>query len=166
MNFTRLFEMQKALDAHIEHSRGLKSENLLERKILAFHVEAGELANETRCFKFWSSKAPSSRSVILEEYVDGIHFLLSIGIELGFDDEAAYAFPEPAEEKGEDLVKRFITVTEALEEVRRHKSKNAYKQLFESCTALGSALGFSGNDVEQAYLEKNEVNYERQRKGY
>jgi dimeric dUTPase (all-alpha-NTP-PPase superfamily) len=31
---------------------------------------------------------------------------------------------------------------------------------------LGKMLGFTPEDIEQAYIEKNEVNYERQRKGY
>ena len=40
-----------------------------------------ELANETRSFKFWSTKGPSANEIILEEYVDSIHFLLSLLIE-------------------------------------------------------------------------------------
>jgi dimeric dUTPase (all-alpha-NTP-PPase superfamily) len=40
----------------------------------------GELANEVRCFKFWSYKLPSEEKVILEEYVDGIHFITSLAI--------------------------------------------------------------------------------------
>lgn len=53
--------------------------------MLALLVEIGELANETRCFKYWSNKPASEREVILEEYVDGLHFILSIGIDLGID---------------------------------------------------------------------------------
>ncbi len=56
-----------------------------KKKMLALLVEIGELANETRCFKYWSNKPASEREVILEEYVDGLHFILSIGIDLGID---------------------------------------------------------------------------------
>ncbi|TMW71665.1 dUTP diphosphatase [Alteribacter natronophilus] len=166
MTFTRLFEMQKALDRHIEQSKGLADEDLLDRKFLAFHVELGELANETRCFKFWSSKPPSPQEVILEEYVDGVHFLMSIGIELGFDDDTGRTYRQAESESGEALADRFNSVIQAVESVRQTRTREAYTRFFDSYTALGSALGFSGEEVENAYLKKNEVNYERQRKGY
>lgn len=85
MNTITLFKMQKALDSHIESQHGLQNEDLFERKVLALLVEIGELANETRCFKFWSVKPSSERNVILEEFVDGVHFILSLGIECGYD---------------------------------------------------------------------------------
>ncbi len=50
----------------------------LLKRDLALTIELAELANETRCFKYWSSKGPSEREVILEEFVDSIHFLLSL----------------------------------------------------------------------------------------
>ena len=84
MQLEKLFRVQQALDQHIEEKHELQNEDLFARKVLALLVELGELANETRCFKFWSIKPSSEKSVILEEYVDGIHFILSLGIECGF----------------------------------------------------------------------------------
>ncbi len=83
MDWNQLLNMQNELDRHIESEHGLQNADLVDKKILALLVELGELANETRCFKFWSKKAPSEQEVILEEYVDGIHFILSLGIEIG-----------------------------------------------------------------------------------
>lgn len=74
MDWKKLFDMQKELDTYIETNHNVKQAELLDKKILALLVEVGELANETRCFKFWSKKKPSERDVIIEEYVDGIHF--------------------------------------------------------------------------------------------
>src|SRR5690625_3503887 len=84
MNWDTLFEMQQKLDTYIKDNHNLENENLFDKKILALLVELGEIANETRCFKFWSTKEPNSIDIILEEYVDNIHFLLSIGLEKGF----------------------------------------------------------------------------------
>ena len=84
MNIEKLMTMQAGLDQHIELKHGLQSENLVERKILALLVELGELANETRCFKFWSLKGPADQETILMEYVDGIHFILSLANDHGF----------------------------------------------------------------------------------
>ena len=82
MNLHKLFTMQHALDQYIQSNKQV-TEDVFMKKGLALIVELAELANETRCFKFWSEKGPSERSVILEEYVDSIHFILSLGIEKG-----------------------------------------------------------------------------------
>lgn len=39
-------------------------------------MEFGELANETRCFKYWSIKPMSDKEVILEEYIDCLFMIL------------------------------------------------------------------------------------------
>src|SRR5690625_909139 len=75
--------MQRELDNYIESNNDLHNKDVFQEKYLALLVELGELANETRCFKFWSMKPPSDKKVILEEFVDGIHFLLSLGNEAG-----------------------------------------------------------------------------------
>ena len=85
MDLQKLFTMQEALDHYIQTNKQV-TEDVFTKKGLALLVELAELANETRCFKFWSEKGPSEREVILEEYVDSIHFLLSLGIEKGFND--------------------------------------------------------------------------------
>ena len=97
MQLEKLFNMQQALDQHIEEKHELQHEDLFNRKVLALLVELGELANETRCFKFWSIKPSSEKSVVLEEFVDGIHFILSLGIECGFQNlEYAMNIEPPA----------------------------------------------------------------------
>src|SRR5690606_16674705 len=104
MNLEKLFQMQKELDARILAEHPIQEgENRLAKKILALLVELGELANEWRGFKFWSEdQVPRTRVLVnrttddigfkyigpehiknplLEEYVDCLHFLLSIGLE-------------------------------------------------------------------------------------
>ena len=84
MKLTKLFTMQEELDSFIQKNRDT-NDDVFQAKGLALLVELAELANETRSFKFWSTKGPSDNEVILEEYVDSIHFLLSLGINLGFE---------------------------------------------------------------------------------
>ncbi|WP_416151453.1 dUTP diphosphatase [Salipaludibacillus sp. HK11] len=158
--------MQKDLDKYIETKQQLKGEPLLERKLLAFQVELAELANETRCFKFWSEKEPSACEVILEEYVDGIHFLLSVGIEFGFDNQPVIVYPIPAEATKNELVETFFNSMEAIVHLREEKTRLSYENLFRVYLSLGAKLGFSSDDVEEAYLKKNEVNHQRQDQGY
>ena len=84
MQLTQLYKMQFELDSFISNNRQ-EGTDVFKEKGLALLVELAELANETRCFKFWSMKGPSEIAIILEEYVDSIHFILSLGIEKGFD---------------------------------------------------------------------------------
>jgi len=163
MNFQKLFAMQKGLDEHIQSNHQLQNEDLFDRKVLALLVELGELANETRCFKFWSLKSPSPRNVILEEFVDGIHFILSLGLELGFDQESDFSADVPVQES---ISGQFLAVFEQISRFRASRAQKDYQLLFQTYLDLGQQLGFSAEDIEKAYMEKNDVNYKRQEQGY
>ena len=163
MNTITLFKMQKALDSHIESQHGLEHENLFDRKVLALLVEIGELANETRCFKFWSVKSSSGTDIILEEFVDGIHFILSLGIECGYQDIESVT---PNRNPKTDTSNQFLSIYESVQKFRNSRQKDDYVQLFESYMELALLLGLNEEQIEQAYIKKNEVNYDRQRKGY
>ena len=163
MNVTKLFEMQKGLDQHIEEQHQLTDTDLFDRKVLALLVELGELANETRCFKFWSLKGPSASQVILEEFVDGIHFILSLGLECGYEDKFELS---PYTGEKVDLTTQFITIYKVVGEFQTSPSLEAFQALFQAYLHLAALLGFSNSDIEQAYIEKNEVNYQRQQQGY
>jgi dimeric dUTPase (all-alpha-NTP-PPase superfamily) len=162
MNINHLFEMQRELDSYIEKEHGLEEADLFNEKVLALLVEVGELANETRCFKFWSKKPSSEKKVILEEFVDGVHFILSLGINIGIKHfelrEASY--------HEEDVTKQFIEIFNSIHDLKVKRSVTEYDQLVHQYFYLGELLGFSHEDVVQAYKEKNEVNYKRQQEGY
>lgn len=162
MNFKKLFTLQKQLDDRIVREHNLEGEDLFENKLLALKVEVGELANETRCFKYWSKKAPSPKETVLEEYVDGIHFILSLGLELGYNEGA---IPTESDEHL-TAVKAFHDVYRAIERVAIEKQEDAYLQLIERYLVLGDRIGLSIDEIDQAYLKKNEVNHNRQDHGY
>lgn len=163
MNTEKLFNMQRELDRHIEKQHGLENEDLFDRKALALLVEIGELANETRCFKFWSLKPSSDINVILEEFVDGIHFILSLGIECGFEDITSIS-STPSNEN--DASRQFLEVYGLINTFRLSRRREDYVQVFEAYMKLAEQLGLSEAQIQQAYIQKNEVNYDRQRKGY
>lgn len=161
MNWQSLFQMQKQLDYFIEEQHSLAGEPLFEKKVMALLVEVGELANETRCFKFWSLKPPSDRSVIAEEYVDGIHFILSLGLEIGIED-----INLEGKESTEDLTSLFHHVFDAIHQFKLDRELLTYEKLFTTYLTLGNKLGFLANDIQEAYLKKNKINFERQEQGY
>lgn len=162
MNLQQLFTMQAALDQHIEAQHNLQNEDLLDRKVLALLVELGELANETRCFKFWSLKPSSPKEIILEEFVDGVHFILSLGIICGFTDSKI----ESRATDSNTLSDQFLTMYDQIGLFRQQRNQESYVSMFECYLQLAIQLGFSSQEIEQAYVKKNEINYERQRQGY
>jgi len=162
MNWEELYSMQQSLDKHIESNHQLKNQDLFQEKYLALLVELGELANETRCFKFWSNKSRNNNDIILEEYVDGLHFILSLGLEKGY----RYTSRNLSELTRAAETEQFNIVFESCINFYKNVSKETYEQLFMNFLLLGEVLGFSESDIQVAYYKKNEINFERQNKGY
>lgn len=161
MNLQKLFGMQDALDKRIESEHSLAGIPLLRKKVLSLQVELGELANETRCFKFWSTKKPSSNDVILEEYVDCIHFILSIGLEKNFE-----GITLNVKHIDDELSEQFLDLYINISDFVICSSLDNYLNIFQNFLSLGENLGFSKEDIENAYLYKNNINHERQDNGY
>ncbi|MFC4355953.1 dUTP diphosphatase [Chryseomicrobium palamuruense] len=162
MNLTKLFQMQRDLDRYIEKQRDIQND-VFERKVVALYVELGELANETRCFKFWSSKGPSAKEVILEEYVDSIHFLLSLGLEKEWHEKVEVW---PPGRHVQDLTEGFLITYEAIAKLRIEPTLDRYQSVWEGYAEIARQLGFTTDEVTEAYYQKNEINYARQQSGY
>ena len=161
MRLQSLFTMQESLDNYIQTEKNISHDVFLE-KGLALLVELAELANETRCFKFWSEKGPSENDVILEEYVDSIHFLLSLGNEKKFNTLESW----PLSHRDESLTLLFLRTQSSINQFLIEPTMDLYKDIWSWYGAIAVNLGFTHEDVVQAYNEKNEKNYERQRSGY
>ncbi|MCZ2258014.1 dUTP diphosphatase [Sporosarcina sp. G11-34] len=161
MELSKMYIMQRELDAFIQKNR-TKNTNTFREKGLALLVELAELANETRSFKFWSTKGPSANEVILEEYVDSIHFLLSLGIEKGFDDLTRW----PEKEVAGDLTELFLKTTESIIEFLNELTIESYEDVWIHYGAIAKSLGFTYANIIDAYVMKNEENFNRQNSGY
>lgn len=160
MQFRQLFEKQRQLDRFIEENQQVQKDVFAE-KGLALLVEFSELANGTRCFKFWSTRGPSKRSVLLEEFVDSIHFMLSLGNMRGFLLEEW-----PYLKTHQDITECFLQTTKKILTFLQQQTEENYKSMWEQYSIIAYNLNFSIDDVLQVYELKNEKNYERQRNGY
>jgi dimeric dUTPase (all-alpha-NTP-PPase superfamily) len=161
MNVHNLLNLQRELDARIKAEHHLQEHDLVSQKLLALQVELAELANETRCFKFWSRKPPSAKPVILEEYVDALHFVLSLALELGFTSVA----PKPYATDG-DLTASFLDLMTLSSRLADTRAEEDFQALFSALLSLGEQLGLTEAEIERAYLAKNEINHQRQEEGY
>lgn len=171
-NLTELFEVQRKLDAEIEKKHPTApGEDRLAKRILALLVELGECANEWRGFKFWSVKnKPVIRASnpiehgnpMLEEYVDCLHFILSIGLDTGLSNRKLLL--KPFREKTVEL--QFIETMDYIMQFHYSPNKGEYQDLLSAFIALGKMLGFTWEQVTDAYMSKNKTNWERQANGY
>lgn len=175
MNLTKLFNTQRELDERIVKEKGLEGAYLIDRKITALLVELGELANETRCFKYWSEKPPSPREVQLEEFVDGVHFFISLANEFEIEpkdfevtddytkETATATFNEVFMTVGclNNLLDVNLPATVTMDDIREtlHEAFSCYVGLAEKF------LGFTWQEIESAYFAKNEINHKRQDSG-
>lgn len=164
MRLNDIVEMQKVLDGRILTSFNKTSKETVLNRILAMMVELGELANETRCFKYWSKKGPAEREVILEEYVDGIHFIVSLGNEINFNFSEQEIFGVKAFDT--EMTQSFITIFKRVCEISENLNDSNFEILFKDYISLGYQLGFSKEDIFGAYESKNKVNHERQENNY
>jgi len=156
-----LFPLQASLDQEIASLHHVDYELTHEKRILALFVELGEFANETRCFKYWSLKAPSEKAIILDEYADGMHFFLSLGIPLGVTTLShRYSIRE------KDLSKAIISVYKKVGVLHENYDAQHYAVAFGAYLNLLPLLGYSSQDVIAAYKKKLLVNHVRQETHY
>lgn len=161
MNLAKLFRLQENLDKRIREEHKLNEESLLSKKVLALQVELAELANETRCFKYWSNKNSSAKETVLEEYVDCLHFILALGLEKGFTD-----IELEDKEPQFDVTAQFLNLYIDINDFVICSSKDHYITLFEDFLTLGKMLGFNTIEIEGSYYIKNSLNHKRQDEGY
>lgn len=167
MNITKLLDKQRELDVFIVKGKNLGDaydNKFLEDRKLAVLVEIGEFANTTRCFKYWSNKGPESKEVILDEAADCLHFILSLitltSTEVMVNLEDIVMAANIALEVGPvNLTTGFNTLYELA--INEH-----WEDVLKSLVALVTVLGFTLEDLEDAYMKKHEVNYQRQNSGY
>jgi dimeric dUTPase (all-alpha-NTP-PPase superfamily) len=181
MILKELFKAQKEFDERVIQEHHLQGKDTFNKKIVAFLVEIGELANEIRFFKFWSVKPTSPREVILEEYSDCVHFILSIGNDLSVacgNIIQEHDYKNDLSYKG--LTEDFIRIINDICNIKRlrdsfvNKDKiNSievcnciYIETFERLLMLGYKLGFSWKDIETGYYKKHSINFHRQDTNY
>lgn len=157
-----LLKMQEELDEVILKECGaMWNEKIADQTKVALFVELGELMNEMPTkFKHWKKTAVDNREKALIEYVDALHFALSL--------------TNHSKEKGEytdfyesysDLIHLDYSVI--LNGITRECVElSMTNQMLGYVFILGNKLEFTWDEVYNAYKEKNAINYKRQLIGY
>lgn len=86
------------------------------------------------------------KNPLLEEYVDCLHFILSVGLELGFEKQTAHSF-----KNGNSILGQFHSIYSELSSLYYHRQMYNYQRTLNLIIGLGELLGFTWEQVEQAY---------------
>ncbi|MDP7979116.1 dUTP diphosphatase [Bacillus sp. WLY-B-L8] len=100
------------------------------------------------------------KNPLLEEYVDGLHFAISLCIDL----EVTMEFP--ASIKCSDATEQYFELYSLAVELKKDPMQDKADYLLAHYLGLGELLGFTLEEIEKAYIEKNDVNHQRQDNGY
>ncbi len=161
IDLTSLYDHQAKLDAHIQSTHHVDYATTRQKRLLALLVELGELANETRVFKFWSLKTRSSDDIILDEYADGLHFLLSLGIDAQSEKKVYTISPNHF-----DAVTSFLNTYQSIHALQITFNAMNLESAMQQYLDLIGCLGYSVTQVLEAYVNKLNVNYQRQQNHY
>lgn len=186
--------MQERLDNEINRNHNLHTEDLYNKKKISLLVELGELANELRFFKFWSwNQTPdkeecggcsgsgmnyifddcqecegnghTSKDTVLEEYIDCVHFILSICLKHHkytdkYQLKSMLDHADPLHYNS--LEEQFSNL---FGEISNHMYTNL-EYVVRLILGLGIMLGYTLGIIEKAYHEKYETNMNRQKERY
>nr|DAG47659.1 MAG TPA: dUTPase [Caudoviricetes sp.] len=160
-----MLPMQAKLDKSIMSAYGLTEINKDDLK-MAILDEVGELTHELKGEWCWWKKtqAPVDDKKVLGELVDIWHFVLSYQNHFNFGKETLLSFLDEVE-ISDRFLERFregyLTLPIALTLL-----VSDGKSIIEMLIAITEYIGFTIEQVYEAYCGKNKINYQRLESGY
>ena len=156
-----IYQESKKLDSLFGEQNDLFSDEIIEKNILELLVEFGELANETRCFKYWSTKPMSDKEVILEEYIDCLFMILCFCnmTNISMDD----VFPAATHE---NIVETFLILYKDGLNLKKNLPKETVKQLLVNILYLADLLNFQYDDIKKGVSNKSLIIRKRFKENY
>ena len=162
MDIKKMLEAQKELDKANMKKGGL-TEYPLDMAQTAYRVELGELLQEWKQFKYWKlNKGEIDREKMLEEWADCMHFALSLENYNICPNEGYYDYISKHAE--EDIEKYLYAENDIYIVLKRCFTDFDY--IVEYTIILGLKLGFTMEELEQAYWNKNKINWDRIKNKY
>lgn len=159
--FTKIYEENKKLDQKFDELYNMNDINIIRKNKLELLVELGELANETKCFKYWSNKNFDFNK-IKEEYADCLIMVLCFfnmyKIKLNED----FQIPKIRY----DVVDLFGHLYYLCSQFYRDENKNLIKEIFVYFINLGYELDLTDDDIITICLNKIKKNFERFETGF
>ena len=146
-----IYKVTKHLDEEFA-SYYTNNEEIVRKNRLELLVELGELANETRCFKYWSTKQVGEKEKVLGEYIDCLFMTLYFSniTDISLDEE----FPSSL---NGDIIDTFLSLNKFASNISTIPKKDEVKKVLVELDHLAKLLNFTIDDLERAAKRKSEI---------
>lgn len=167
MDLQKLFALQTEIENNITNIATIPEDkvgidNIEELRFLALHIKLSELANLTKCYKYYHVKPNIPKDKLTLRYVDAFQYLLSIGNRSKYNVITSDALPKILES---NIIKLFSSLIDQVSSVRKQtlnhnfiEGLEGYTQLFSTMIHLGEVLNINFDEVED-YLNQSRLSF-------
>lgn len=134
--------------------------NMYEKNCIELLTELGELANETKCFKYWTIKEPDKLK-ILEEYADCITMSLYF---IGYMNSNLENLPNKHQTK--DINELFNYLFNKSSLLYNNKDEKIVKDIFVNILHLRDYLNITEKELQESCINKQNIVFERLKSNY
>lgn len=159
MNFDKIIEKQIILDEAIKKAHSINVDNY-DKMLIALYTEIGEFANEVQSFKYWKKTKQIDRLKMLEEFADGLHFLISFAIKYNVS-----KIIEPLV-LSNDINLQILAMFQATSKLVKKINKRNIEKAIAIYIGIARLLSISDEEINEAYFLKNIINFERIKSNY
>lgn len=148
-----ILRSQRLTDQTYHITAGVTRSETFKKRKVALWVELAEFVNEWKSvFKYWSWKE-TDREKMLEEYVDALHFFMSLADDLYMlDSHSEIRYTDDPLDQIFLLSSAVVGITGAF----------SFKLAFSLFRGIGYLAGFNEKEIEDMYHKKNEKNKVRE----
>lgn len=148
MDIANFFPNQKEIDSKIIIDKSLTEYKVLARKNLQLQIKLGQLADETKCYKYWIGEDTICDSnSIFEKYILCFRQILSIGLDKNYSDVTNIVVT-PSEFCLSD---QFINLYIDINDLMISPSKDHFVTILEDFLSLGVSLGFTESQITEGF---------------
>lgn len=141
MKISHLYEIVKNENNKLVIDTSLSEYKILARKHLQLHIAMSDLANETKCYKYWFDDKEDvlEKEIILEKYISCFRQILSLGVYNNYSDidDIDIELSEYC------LSDQFLNLYIDINDLVISPSKDHFITLTEDFLSLGISLGFT-----------------------
>lgn len=148
MDIANFFPNQKEVDSKIIIDSSLTDYKVLARKNLQLQIKLGQLADETKCYKYWIEEdVICDSNSIFEKYILCFRQILSIGLDKNYSD-VTNVVVTPSEYCLSD---QFINLYIDINDLMISPSKDHFVTILEDFLSLGVSLGFTESQIVDGF---------------
>lgn len=153
MNIHILLNQEKELIKNIAIDDTLNDYTLFARKHLQLHIKMSDLANETKCYKYWVGEIDSvNLENVFQKYISCFHQILFLGLDGNFEDLETVTAQSTDSCLSDQFLNLYIDINDSI----MSSSEDHFATLVEDYLTLGSCLGFSEEQIMEGLCECNE----------